>query len=222
VLTRWLSKLTLNQRLGAAALVLGFLALFASVAPARTVRVHEKDLLTAIERGEDHVSAPELASWIVEGRSDYRLVDVRDSAAYAEYHIPTAESLPLATIADGGLGRTDNVVLYGDGVVHAAQAYTVLKGKGFTSVRTLRDGLDAWKKDVLFPVRPAAPSADEQARFERALQVAKFFGGQARAADAPGAGEPLALAAPAMPSVAPPTLPGGGSAAPKRRKKEGC
>jgi rhodanese-related sulfurtransferase len=219
---RWLSKLTLNQKLGAVALVLGFLALFASVAPARTVRVHEKDLLTAIERREDHVTAQELASWIVEGRSDYRLVDVRDPAAYAEYHIPTAENVPLATVADGALGRTDNVVLYGDGGVHAAQAYMVLKGKGFTSVRTLRDGLDAWKNDVLFPVQPAAPSADEQARFERAVQIAKFFGGQARAAGAPGAGEPLPMAAPAMPSVAPPTLSGGGSAPPRRKKKEGC
>jgi len=219
---RWRSKLTLNQKLGAVALVLGFLALFASVAPARTVRVHEKDLLTAIERREDHVTAPELASWIVEGRSDYRLVDVRPSAAYAEYHIPTAENVPLATVADGALGRTDNVVLYGDGGIHAAQAYMVLEGKGFTSVRTLLEGLEAWKDEVLFPVQPGNASAEEQARFERAAQVAKFFGGQARAAAAPGAGEPLPMVAPAMPSVAPPTLPGSGSAAPKRKKKEGC
>jgi rhodanese-related sulfurtransferase len=220
---RWLSKLTLNQKLGLAALALGFVAVFANVAPARTTRVHEKDLLTSVERREDHVTAQELATWIVEGRSDYRLVDVRDAKAYAEYHIPTAENLPLATVADGALGRTENVVLYGDGGIHAAQAWMVLKGRGYTSVRTLLEGLDAWKDEVLFPVQPASPSAEDQARFERAVQVAKFFGGQPRAAGAPGSEPvPLAVAAPAMPTVAPPTLPGGASAPAPRKKKEGC
>jgi hypothetical protein len=221
--TRWLSKLTLNQKLGLAALALGLVAVFANVAPARTTRVHEKDLLTSVERREDHVTAQELAAWVIEGRSDYRLVDVRDAKAYAEYHIPTAENLPLATVADGALGRTENVVLYGDGGIHAAQAWMVLKGRGYTSVRTLLEGLDAWKDEVLFPVQPASPSAEDQARFERAVQVAKFFGGQPRAAVLPGSAPvPMAVAAPAMPSVAPPTLPGGGTPATPRKKKEGC
>jgi rhodanese-related sulfurtransferase len=218
---RWRSKLTLNQKLGAVALVLGFLALFASVAPARTVRVHEKDLLTAIERREDHVTAPELASWIVEGRSDYRLVDVRPSAAYAEYHIPTAENVPLATVADGALGRTDNVVLYGDGGIHAAQAWTALEGRGFTQAYTLLEGLDAWKDEVLFPVVPQNPTPEERARFERAAQAAKFFGGQARAAAGPGV-VPMALPTQAAaPAVAAPTLPAGARGGPKK-KREGC
>lgn len=222
-MARWLSKLTLNQKLAIIALALGAGALFANVAPARTARVHEKELLTAVERREDHVTAGELAAWIVEGRADYRLVDVRDAKAYAEYHIPTAENLPLATVADGALGRTENVVLYGDGGIHAAQAWMVLKGRGYTSVHTLLEGLDGWKDDVLFPVQPASPTPDEAARFERSVRVAKFFGGQPRAAvDPGGAPAPLAVAAPAMPPVAAPTLPGGSAPASPRRKKEGC
>jgi rhodanese-related sulfurtransferase len=220
---RWASKLTLNHKLGIAAFALGALALFANVAPARTTRLHEKELLTAAERKEDHVTPQELAAWIVEGRADYRLVDIRDAKAYAAYHIPTAENLPLATVADGALGRTENVVLYGDGGLHAAQAWMVLKGRGYTSVRTLLEGLDAWKADVLFPVQPASATPDEAARFERQAQLAKFFGGQPRAAVAPGGTlAPVAVAAPAMPPVAPPTLPGGGAPAAPRKKKEGC
>ena len=220
-MARWPSKLTLNQKLGIAAFTLGLGAVFANVAPARTVRLHEKDLLTAVDRREDHVTPQELASWIIEGRSGYRLVDIRDARAYAEYHIPTAENVPLATVADGGLGRTETIVLYGDGGIHAAQAWMVLKGRGYTSVRTLLEGLDAWKDEVLFPVPPASPTPEAGARFERAVQVAKFFGGQPRAAA--GAGQTLPVAAaPAMPSVAPPTLPGGGAAPPTRKKKEGC
>jgi rhodanese-related sulfurtransferase len=219
---RWLSTLPLNQKLGLLAFALGLVAVFANVAPARTTRVHEKDLLTKVERGEDHVTPQELAAWIVEGRADYRLVDLRDARAFAEYHVPTAVNVPLPAVADGAIGRTENVVLYGDGGIHAAQAWMVLEGRGYTSVRTLRGGLDAWKDEVLFPVQPSSPTPDQAARFERSVQLAKFFGGQPRAAAAPGSA-PLALpVAAVVPSVAPPTLPGGGAPAAPRKKKEGC
>jgi len=218
---RFLSKLSLNQKLGAFALALGALAVFANVAPGHTVTLNAKELLTGVERQEDHVTPAELAAWIIEGRTDYRLVDVRDEKAFAEYHIPTAESVPLATVADGTLGRTDKIVLYGDGAVHAAQAWMVLKGRGFTRAYTLLEGLDAWKDEVLFPVMPPSPTAEQQAQFERAVQVATFFGGQPRAAAAPGS-EPMALPTQAaMPQVAPPTLPAGAFGGPKK-KREGC
>ena len=216
-----LSKLSLNQKLGVVALALGALAVFANVAPGHTVKVNAKELLTGVARAEDHVTPQELAAWIIEGRTDYRLVDVRDEKAYAEYHVPTAENVPLATVTDGALGRTDKLVLYGDGGIHAAQAWMVLRGRGYTRVYTLLEGLDAWKDEVLFPVMPESPTAEQQARFERAVQVAKFFGGQPRAAAAPGA-EPMALpVTAAAPAVAPPTLPAGAGSGPKK-KREGC
>jgi len=170
---RFLSKLSLNQKLGVLALALGALAVFANVAPGHTVTLNAKELLTGVERQEDHVTPGELAAWIIEGRTDYRLVDVRDEKAFAEYHIPTAENVPLATVTDGMLGRTDKIVLYGDGGIHAAQAWMVLKGRGYTRAYTLLEGLDAWKDEVLFPVMPQSPTAEQQAQFERSAQVAK-------------------------------------------------
>jgi hypothetical protein len=218
---RFLSKLSLNQKLGALALALGALAVFANVAPGHTVTVNAKDLLTGVARAEDHVTPAELAAWIIEGRTDYRLVDIRDEKAFADYHIPTAENVPLATVTDGALSRTEKIVLYGDGGIHAAQAWMVLKGRGFTRVYTLLEGLDAWKDEVLFPVMPQGPTPEQQARFERSAQVAKFFGGQPRAAAAPGS-EPVALPTQAaMPQVAPPTLPSAAGGGPKK-KREGC
>jgi rhodanese-related sulfurtransferase len=218
---RVLVMLTLNQKLGVLALALGAVAVFANVAPGHTVTLNAKELLTGVERQEDHVTPAELAAWIIEGRAEYRLVDIRGEKAFSEYHIPTAENLPLATLTDGTLGRTDKIVLYGDGGIHAAQAWMVLKGQGFTRVYTLLEGLDAWKDEVLFPVMPQSPTAEQQAQFERAAQVAKFFGGQPRAAAAPGS-EPVALPTQAaMPQVAPPTLPAGAGLGPKK-KREGC
>ena len=112
-------------------------------------------------------------------------------------------------------------MLYGDGGIHAAQAWMVLKGRGFARVYTLLGGLDAWKDEVLFPVMPQSPTPEQQARFERAAHVAKFFGGQPRAAAAPGSAPMALLPQAAMPAVAPPTLPSGAAASP-RKKREGC
>ena len=218
---RFLSKLTLNQKLGVLALALGALAVFANVAPGHTVTLDAREVLTSVERREDHVTPTELAAWIIEGRSDYRLVDVRDERAFAGYHIPTAENLPLATVLDGALARTDKIVLYGDGGIHAAQAWMVLKGRGFTRVYTLLEGLDAWKDEVLFPILPSSPTPERQAQFERTAHVARFFGGQPRAAATPGA-EPMALPTQAaLPAVAPPTLAAGAGSGPKKRR-QGC
>jgi rhodanese-related sulfurtransferase len=222
-MNRWISKLSLNQKLGVLAVALGALAIFANVTPRPTANVNAKELLTGVERQEDHVTPAELAAWVIEGRTDYRLVDIRGEKAFAEYHIPTAENVPLATVADGSLARTEKIVLYGDGGIHAAHAWMVLKGRGYTRVYTLREGLDAWKDDVLFPVMPHSPTPEQQAQFERAAQVAKFFGGQPRtAAVAGGEAQPMALPTTAAgPAVAPPTLPAGAAAGP-RKKREGC
>jgi len=56
---RLVSKLSLNQKLGALALALGALAVFANVAPGHTVTLNAKELLTGVERQEDHVTPAE-------------------------------------------------------------------------------------------------------------------------------------------------------------------
>jgi rhodanese-related sulfurtransferase len=222
-MSRWIFTLSLNQKLGAAALALGALAVFANVTPGPIVTLHARELLTSVERREDHVTPQELAAWIIEGRSDYRLVDTREEKAFAEYHIPTAENLPLATVADGTLSRADKIVLYGDGAVHAAQAWMVLRGLGYPRVYTLVEGLDAWKDEVLFPVMPQSPDPEQQARFARAVEMAKYFGGQPRAAATTGADAPLALPTQAAGAVvAPPAQPGGVARGGPRKKREGC
>jgi rhodanese-related sulfurtransferase len=220
----WVSTRSLNQKLGLAAVILGAIALLANVHPGRIITLHEKEFATAVARQVDHVPASELAGWILMGRADYRLVDIRDEKAYAAYHIPTAENMPLASLSDSGLARNEKIVLYGEGGIHAAQAWMLLKGKGYMAVYTLAGGLKDWKDEVLFPVTPENPTPAEQARLEQAAHVAKFFGGQPRAAGvgAPAARVDMPKIEAAAPAVPVPALPDGarGSATPK--KKEGC
>jgi rhodanese-related sulfurtransferase len=221
----WICKLGLNRTLGLAALLLGAVALFADVSPGPTVTVNEMDLLTASARGEDRVTPEELASWIVEGRADYRLIDLRDETAFAEYHVPTAENVPLTALPDYGLLRNEKIVLYSEGDLPAAQAWLLLRGRGYRGAYTLKGGLDAWRDRVLFPVMPESPTPEERARFEKAAHVAQFFGGHPRAAAAAGHAQPLDMSAlqAATPAVAAPSLPaaGGGTRA-RKRPREGC
>jgi rhodanese-related sulfurtransferase len=216
---RW----TTNRRLAAAALGLGIAALAGNPHRGHAVRIDTRELAVIVSTEADHVAPVEVADWIVRGATDYRLIDLRDAAAYAAYHIPTAENAPLAALADHPLARNERIVLYSDGGIHAAQAWMLLRARGFTGVTTLRGGLDAWKDEVLFPVAPAAPAPQQAAAFERAAHVARFFGGTPRvaAAGGDGAGATAPLPDMAPPRVTPPPA-GGIAPAPRKKKKEGC
>lgn len=220
-MARWISRLTLNQTLALVAFLLGAVAVFAQVYPGPSVTLHETDVLAASVREDDRVSPIALAGWIVEGRAGYRLIDLRDRAAYAEYHVPSAESLPLASLGELDAVPTERIVVYSEGDHQAAQAWMLLRGRGYRGVATLVGGLQGWKDDVLFPIMPESPSPETQARFEKAAHVAKLFGGQPRASAGGGEMMDMATLKAASKVVAPPTPPKGGSGR-KRAAREGC
>jgi hypothetical protein len=224
----WISRLTLNQKLAVAAVALGAVALFATPYPGSKVTLDARELALVVGTEADHVEAPELAAWIIESRADYRLVDLRTEAEFAQYHIPTAVNIPMNVLTDAGLGRQEKLVLYSEGGIHSAQAWMLLRAQGYTSVYMLKGGLDEWKDQVVFPVVADNPTPADRARDERLKSISAFFGGQPRSAGAvaAGAGATPSLAVPATPAmskVAAPRSPAGGvmPAAPKK-KKEGC
>ncbi len=222
--------LTLNQKLAALALLLGAVALFSQPHRGPFVKLDTRELASIVEQTSDHVTPAELGAWIIEGRSDYRLLDLRSEGEFAEYHIPTAENVPISALPDYPLLPNEKVILYSEGGIHAAQAWFLLRAQGRKAVYTVLGGLDAWKDEVLFPVIPAEADAQQRARFERTASVARFFGGQPRAesATAGAAGEPSgfpAMAKPTandLPTLAPP-VPGRASPISKpKKRKEGC
>jgi rhodanese-related sulfurtransferase len=211
--TRWRwSSLSLNQRLA-----LGVLALPARPSRGSVANMDLKELATIIDREGDHVTASELAGWIVAGRSDYRLIDLRSEREYGEYHIATAENVTLTVLPDAPLLANEKVVLYSEGGLHAAQAWMLLRAKGFKNAYTLKGGLDQWKEDVLFPALPENASPQQRTRFERAVAQARFFGGAPRTG-----GAQAAVPMPEMPKVQAPVPVTGLAPVAARKKKEGC
>ncbi len=213
-----LPRLTLNQGLAVLALTLGTLALASQPHRGPFVKLDARELSLVVDNEVDHVTPTELATWIVEGRADYRLIDLRTDTDYGAYHIPTAENVPLSGLTDYPLLRTEKIVLYSEGGIHSAQAWMLLRAQDYDAVYMLLGGLDAWKDDVLFPTLSADASPQERAQFERSATVAEFFGGQPRAAD----GDARATAPVDLPKLVAP-LPSPGPATPvKKKKKEGC
>jgi rhodanese-related sulfurtransferase len=216
-----LQRLPLNQRLAAVAALLGLVALIAGNPYGGTVsRIEAKDLALMVNNEVDHVTPDELSGWIVEGRTDFRLIDLRTEAEYAEYHIPQSENIQLAAITDAGLLHNEKIILYSEGGIHSAQAWFLLKAKGYKGVYILFGGLEEWKESVLFPALTANPTPEQSARFERKVYVAKFFGGAARtggSAEESGQKVEMPKLAPPSPSTAPRS-----SGAAAKKKKDGC
>jgi rhodanese-related sulfurtransferase len=217
------SRLTFNQRLAVAAVVLGAVALAASPYPGTKATVDTRALALEVATEADHVEPLDLAAWIIAGRADYRLLDLRGEREYAQYHIPTAEHVPLATLPEAGLGRHEKLVLYSDGGIHAVQAWLFLRASRYRAVYVLKGGLDEWKEQVLFPILAENPTPFQRARDERLKAVAAFFGGQPRVG-VPGSAAPLPMMTTGsmpVPAVVGPASPSG-VRPPVRKKKEGC
>jgi len=217
-----LSSMTLNQKLASAAFVLGAVAIFARPAPGGAVTLDAGALAAIVQRDADAIAPLDLADWIVQGRSDFRLVDVRDAQAFATYHIPGAENVALPALADAALPRNEKVIVYGADGTKAAQAWFLLKARGHVAAYLLRDGLEGWQQEVLFPTVGEAATPFQQQRNARLASVSAHFGGAPRTASGEGAALP-AIATPAMPApVAAPVAPAGGPVGAPKKKREGC
>ena len=85
------------------------------------------------------------------------LVDVRGAGERSIARIEPSVWVPLDSVAEdaadptGVLGRAaarGRLVLYCKSGVRSARAATTLSGAGFTGVRSLAGGIDAWTRDV--------------------------------------------------------------------------
>jgi adenylyltransferase/sulfurtransferase len=83
------------------------------------------------------------------------LVDVREPPEWEIGHLAGARLLPLGVLGRrmGELNRHDPIVTYCHHGVRSLHAAELLLAAGFTDVRSLRGGLDAWARTV----DPAVP-----------------------------------------------------------------
>jgi rhodanese-related sulfurtransferase len=212
------SKLSMNKKLALVAFILGLIAVFAGN-PYRgnSVTLDTKELALIVDKTVDHVSPEELADWIIQGKSDFKLLDLRTEKEFNEYHITGAELVPLAELHEYPLLRNEKIVLYSEGGIHSAQAWLLLRAKGYSAVYMLFGGLEEWTDKILFPKLPQNATPEQSTAFEKMKEVSKFFGGSPQTDTG---GQEVASAKP-MPKLEMPAQTKTG-AAPKKKKKEGC
>jgi len=174
-------------------------------------------LVQTIIAEKDHVTPGELARWIIEKRQDYQLIDIRQPWQFDDYHIPTAINIPLEQLfQEAGLqqfSRGKQIVLYGLGAGHAAQAQLLLSLKGYNAL-SLREGISAWWDDVMTPTSLRSET-QSPAGYRQAKELREYFTGTGKAQ----------LSAPAseVPKVPPAgTAPEGTQPAKKLKLGRGC
>lgn len=137
-------------------------------------------LASEIAAERDHISAPQVAERLMAGDATLRLFDLRSTAEFEQMHIPTAEHASIETLLRDPLPRHATIVLYSEGGAHAAQAWMLLRMRGYQRVFVLREGLYEWIARVIEPRLAADATPGERTAFDEATRYSRFFGGLPR------------------------------------------
>lgn len=164
------------------ALILGAIMIFLPAQDNSKYKFDPEALGQSIEESEDHIQPQTLSEWIIEGRKDYLLVDIRTPEEYEKSSIKGAVNIPLVELLkrdtlDGLPAEDKLIVIYSNGNSHAAQAWLVMKSAGIDTY-ILEGGLNYWSAAILNPQPPKGEfSDDEFLRYQQAKAVGNYFGG---------------------------------------------
>lgn len=211
-----IKDLSIEKKLAFTALILGFLALFTgSPYNNHSFELNAKDYLYKVDASGSKVDPLELADWIIQGKSDFTIVDLRTEEEFTKYYIPTSQNIPTASLLESGLLRNEKIILYGSDEVETAQASMILKSRDYKGVYILDGGIDSWKEKVLFPSVPADGSKEAIEEYRKIVEVSKYFGGTPQTS---GEGKKAEIKMPVIKMPAATVLKRAG----KRKKREGC
>jgi rhodanese-related sulfurtransferase len=195
------------------ALVLATVATSAGHAAERLNSEILSALARQIARGEDHVTADQLAKWLVENRRDFALIDIRSAEDFAAGHIKGATNVALLQLLRNDsiakLPAKKRIVLYANDTRRAAQTAAVLRLAGIDAF-SLLGGYVFWVDHALNPKAELADAdTPDLARRQSMARALKECPRLPEATIFPPGAVPAAM------SVAPPPTPAVPGAAPK-------
>lgn len=189
-------RLLFDRRFGVALLILlGVLLAFSPAGTRKAASLTPQALAEAITNEADHITAEQLAKWLIDKRPDLLVVDMRAAEEFAQYHIPGAVNIPFVELFNEAsqqiLSNDKVIVLYSNGGTHAAQAWVLLKQMGIESY-VLLGGLNYWAEAILNPKMPNELAADSEIlKYQFQKSASGFFApGGAIAAPADSAATP--------------------------------
>ena len=139
------------------------------------------DIAQAAARSEDRVNVKDLASWLIEERGDFVLVDVRLPEDYERGMIGGARNIPIVQLFTeqtlGSLPDDRKLIVYSNGSQNAAKAAVLLRLSGFNA-HVLTGGYVAWHQQVLNPDIPLQALPDESPALAEQRAYACYFVGE--------------------------------------------
>jgi len=123
-----------------AAVLLIFVALVTAVGCGKTETVTDKKAMV-------NITPADLKKLFDSGKAPM-IVDVRTPEEYAAGHIPGAKLIPLQTIEEGikAIDKKQEMVLVCRSGNRSAQAYEILAGMGYSSLKNMTGGMTEWEK----------------------------------------------------------------------------
>ena len=162
----------LHRVLGITAAALGLGAAAADFRPAANMIV-----VAQTESEHDHITAIELAERIIARETGLQILDLRSLAEFEQFHIPSASHATLDEMAHRPFPRDGQIVLYSEDGTHSAQAWKLMRLRGYRNISFLREGIYEWISRVHEPRLAADATAAERDDFKRATEFSRFFGG---------------------------------------------
>lgn len=153
----------------------------AACSPSAKHDVSLTDVAQAAARQDDRVSAHELATWLVEGKGDFKLIDVRMPADFEKGSIADAENVPLAELVSAesiaALPADRKVIVFSNGSENAAKATVLLRLSGINA-HLLTGGYNAWQQTILNPEISAEALDGESLEVAEQRAYACYFVGE--------------------------------------------
>ena len=157
------------------------LAFVVACGPSDESDVSLTEVARAAAQQDDRESVEDLANWLIEGRGDIKLIDVRAPEDFESGSIGDAENIPIAQIVtEDVLSRlpTDRmVIVYSNGSENAAKAAVLLRLSGIDA-HLLAGGYNAWHKRILNPDISAEELDGESLQVSAQRALSCYFVGE--------------------------------------------
>ena len=170
----------LGKNLGSTFLVLSIVSM-AACGPSDRSDPSLADVAQAAARQDDRVSVEELAGWLIEGREDFKLIDLRSAEDFDKGRIAEAENIPITQLVSAdvlnGLPTDRMVIVYSNGSENAAKATVMLRLSGIDG-HLLTGGFNAWHQRILNPEISAQAVNGESLQVSEQRAYSCYFVGE--------------------------------------------
>jgi sulfur-carrier protein adenylyltransferase/sulfurtransferase len=145
---------------------LGSIAAILPKTKTSSVQLMADELLLEMNQQTHVVSADELADLLINNDPTILLIDVRDSVAYQQYHLPGAINIPLKDLLNPEwIPYVDQIskknIFYSNGTTLSGEAWILTKQLGFRNNYILGGGLNEWFSTIIRPVQPSSGDPNE-------------------------------------------------------------